>query len=68
MGKTTVFIDEVLIRHALQLTNLRTKKEVIEAGLRELFRKRNQRNDLGSHLQNSITFLCFKKIDKVITH
>ena len=50
MGKTTVFVDETLIRHALQVTNLKTKKEVIEAGLRELVRKKNQellRQELG---------------------
>ena len=51
MGKTTVFVDEVLIRHALQATNLKTKKEVIEAGLKELVRKKNQerlQQELGS--------------------
>ncbi len=42
MGKTTVFVDEVLIRDALRVTNLKTKKEVIEAGLQELVRKKNQ--------------------------
>jgi len=51
MGKTTVFVDETLIKHALQVTNLKTKKDVIEAGLRELVRKRNQellQQELGS--------------------
>ena len=42
MGKTTVFVDETLIKHALQVTNLKTKREVIAAGLRELVRKKNQ--------------------------
>lgn len=51
MGKITVFVDEGLIKHALQVTNLKTKKDVIEAGLRELVRKRNQellQQELGS--------------------
>ena len=51
MGKTTVLVDETLIKHALQVTNLKTKKEVIGAGLRELVRKKNQeflQQELGS--------------------
>ena len=51
MGKTTVFVDETLIKRALQVTNLKTKKEVIAAGLRELVRKKNQdllQQELGS--------------------
>ena len=51
MGKTTVFVDEKLIRQALEVTHLKTKKEVIEAGLRELVRKKNQellQRELGS--------------------
>lgn len=51
MSKTTVFIDDILINDALKVTNLKTKKEVIEAGLRELVRKRNRellRQELGS--------------------
>ena len=51
MGKITVFVDEGLIKHTLQVTNLKTKKDVIEAGLRELVRKKNQellQQELGS--------------------
>jgi Arc/MetJ family transcription regulator len=51
MGKTTVFVDEVLISNALKVSKLKTKKEVIEAGLKELLRKKNQellRQELGS--------------------
>ena len=51
MGKTTVFINDSLINEALKVSNLKTKKEVIEAGLRELVRKRNRellRKELGS--------------------
>ncbi len=51
MRKTTVFIDDSLINEALKVSNLKTKKEVIEAGLRELVRRRNRellRKELGS--------------------
>jgi Arc/MetJ family transcription regulator len=51
MSKTTVFIDDILINAALKVTNLKTKREVIEAGLKELVRKRNRellRQELGS--------------------
>jgi Arc/MetJ family transcription regulator len=52
MKKTTVFIDEALIELALKASKLRTKKEVIEAGLKELVRKKNRdllRRELGSY-------------------
>ncbi len=42
MGKTTVFVDEALIEIALKASNLKTKREVIEAGLKELVRKKNR--------------------------
>jgi len=51
MRKTTVFVDETLIENALKLTHLRTKKEVIEAGLLELVKRKNRellRQELGS--------------------
>lgn len=51
MRKTTVFVDETLIELALKVSNLKTKKEVIEAGLKELVRKRNRdllRHELGT--------------------
>ena len=51
MSKTTVFIDEVLIRNALKVTNLKTKKDVIEEGLKELIRRKNReqlRRELGT--------------------
>ena len=32
MGKTTVFIDDDLMKNAIMVTNLKTKKEVIEKG------------------------------------
>jgi Arc/MetJ family transcription regulator len=51
MGKTTVVIDDRLMQRALQVTNLKTKKEVIEKGLRELLRRKNRevlRQELGT--------------------
>ena len=51
MKKTTVFIDENLVALALKASRLRTKKEVIEAGLKELVRKKNRdllRGELGT--------------------
>ena len=51
MGRTTVFIDEKLISEARKLTNIKTKREVIEEGLRELIRKKNRellRSELGT--------------------
>ena len=51
MGKTTVVIDETLIKEAIRATNLQTKKEVIEQGLRELLRIKNRellRQELGT--------------------
>jgi Arc/MetJ family transcription regulator len=51
MGKTTVLIDEKLIQEALKVTNLKTKKEVIEKGLKELLRMKTRellRQELGT--------------------
>ena len=52
MKKTTVFVDEALIELALKASKLRTKKDVIEAGLKELVRRKNRdllREELGSY-------------------
>ena len=51
MKKTAVFVDEVLMELALKASELRTKEEVIEAGLKELVRKKNRyllRGELGT--------------------
>ncbi len=51
MGKTTVVLDNELIEKALSTTNLKTKKEVIERGLKELLRMKNRellRKELGT--------------------
>lgn len=52
MGKTTVIIDEQLMKEAMQVTQLHTKREVIEEGLRELVRRKNRdllREELGTY-------------------
>ena len=51
MGRTTVIIDDKLLENALKVTKLRTKRAVIEEGLRELVRKKNRellRKELGT--------------------
>lgn len=51
MGKTTVVIDDELIRQAMQATHLKTRKDVIEKGLRELLRAKNRellKQELGT--------------------
>jgi len=39
MGKTTVILDEDLIREAMKITGAKTKKNVIEISLSELVKK-----------------------------
>ncbi len=49
--KTTVIIDEDLLSQAMKATGVKTKRETIEIGLRELVRKSNMaalRQELGS--------------------
>ncbi len=51
MKKTTVIIDEELLKKAIHATGARTKKEAIEAGLQSLVRIHNRelfRNELGT--------------------
>jgi Arc/MetJ family transcription regulator len=51
MRKTSVLVDETLIKNALKATHMKSKKEVIEAGLQELIKKKNRnllREELGS--------------------
>lgn len=49
--KTTVIIDEDLLSQAMKATGVKTKRETIEIGLRELVRKSNMaalRQELGT--------------------
>ncbi len=68
MGKTTVLIDEVLIKEALRATNLKTKKSVIERGLKELLRIKNRellRRELGTFdIDLSLEELSRKRAEK----
>ncbi len=68
MGKTTVLINEVLIKEALRATNLKTKKSVIEMGLKELLRTKNRellRQELGTFdIDLSLEELNRKRIEK----
>jgi Arc/MetJ family transcription regulator len=50
--KTTVVIDDNLLRDAIKAAGVRTKREAIEMGLRELVRKRNLnalKEELGTY-------------------
>lgn len=52
MGKTTVVIDEKLLRDAMESIGAKTKKQTIEAGLRQLIRHRERealRKELGTY-------------------
>jgi Arc/MetJ family transcription regulator len=51
MKKTTLLIDEKLLSEAMETIGARTKKEVVEAGLRSLVRHYNRealRKELGT--------------------
>jgi Arc/MetJ family transcription regulator len=51
MGKTTVVIDDHLLKDAIAAIGARSKKEAIEAGLRALVRQRYRealRKELGT--------------------
>jgi len=41
MAKTTVVIDDELLKEAMKVIGARTKKEAISAGLKELVRRKN---------------------------
>jgi Arc/MetJ family transcription regulator len=52
MGKTTVVIDEKLLQDAMQTIGARTKKQAIEAGLRQLIQQKGRealRAELGTY-------------------
>ena len=52
MRKTTVVIDEKLLEEAVRASGVKTKREAIEAGLRELVRsvgRQALRGELGTY-------------------
>ncbi|CAD5964755.1 hypothetical protein PCC9214_03420 [Planktothrix tepida] len=55
---TNVEINEELVKEALQLTQLKTEKELIELALQELIRNRKKRNllDLSGQIQFSTDY------------
>ena len=51
MRKTTVYIDEELLKEAIEAIGARSKKDAIEAGLRSLGQQHNRealRKELGT--------------------
>lgn len=51
MSKTTVIIDDKLLKAAIEITKAKSKKEAIEKGLKELVHKKNVealRKELGT--------------------
>lgn len=40
--KTTVVLDDELVQEAIEAINAKSKKEAIEAGLKELVRRKNR--------------------------
>jgi Arc/MetJ family transcription regulator len=40
--RTNIVIDDILMKQTMQATGLKTKKDVVELGLRTLLRLRNQ--------------------------
>ena len=64
MSKTTVVIDDRLLDDAMKAVAARTKRAAIEAGLRELIRKRNRealRRELGTYDLD----LTFRDLDRM---
>jgi Arc/MetJ family transcription regulator len=41
MAKTTVVIDDELLKEAMKVIGARTKKQAVSAGLKELVRRKN---------------------------
>ena len=64
MQKTTVEIDEKLLEKAMKLTGAKTKKRVIEYGLRELVRSIN-RDLLKKELGTFDLDLSLKDLEKM---
>lgn len=50
--KTTIVIDDDLLKEAMKVTRSKTKKEAVETGLRELVRRKHLeafREELGTY-------------------
>lgn len=47
MGRTNINLDNGLVRKGMELTGLRTKRELVDLALRELIRKEDQKSILS---------------------
>lgn len=66
MGKTTVVIDDKLLEAAIKVTGAKSKRQVIEDGLKELVRKKNieaLRKELGT-FDLDLTLVGLEKLRK----
>jgi Arc/MetJ family transcription regulator len=64
MKKTTVLIDELLLKQAMQAIGVKTKKEAIKAGLEVLVR-RYHRESLQKELGTFDLDLNLEELDKL---
>ncbi|MBE0478863.1 type II toxin-antitoxin system VapB family antitoxin [Candidatus Aerophobetes bacterium] len=61
--RSTIDIDEQLLREAQKLTSIRTKKELINLSLRELIRKK-KREHLASLFGSCIVDITLEDLEK----
>lgn len=47
MGRTNINLDDSLVRKGMEITGLRTKRELVDLALRELIRKEDQKSILS---------------------
>ncbi len=47
MSRTNIVLDDTLVSKGLQITGLRTKKDLVDFALRELVRKEDQKSILS---------------------
>ena len=64
MKKTTVFIDEQLLKEAMEAISVKTKKEAIRAGLEALVR-RHHRESLQKELGTFDLDLNLEELEKL---
>lgn len=64
MHKTTVEIDETLLSRAMEISGAKTKKKVIEIGLKELIKSIN-RDQLKKELGTYDIDLSLKDLEKM---
>lgn len=67
--RTNIILDDTLVKEAIRLTNVRSKREVVHLALQELVRLRREqqkpRQDFFSnYLQNPIELVDFKPMSR----